>query len=50
MVQDQKSELATVKEDIQLIRDALTSHVAKEDVIYEIFKRVMTPASPSPGR
>jgi hypothetical protein len=41
MVQDQKSELATVKEDIQLIRDALTSHVAKEDVIYEIFKRVM---------
>ena len=41
MVQDQRSELATVKEDIQLIRDALTSHVAKEDVIYEIFKRVM---------
>ena len=41
MVQDQKSELATVKEDIQLIRDALTSHVAKEDVIYEIFKWVM---------
>ena len=41
MVQDQKSELATVKEDIQLIRDALTSHVAKEDMIYEIFKRVM---------
>ena len=41
MVQDQTSELATVKEDIQLIRDALTSHVAKEDVIYEIFKRVM---------
>jgi hypothetical protein len=41
MVQDQKSELATVKEDIQLIRDALTSHVAKEDVVYEIFKRVM---------
>ena len=41
MVHDQRSELATVKEDIQLIRDALTSHVAKEDVIYEIFKRVM---------
>ena len=41
MVQDQRSELATVKEDIQQIRDALTSHVAKEDVIYEIFKRVM---------
>ncbi|MBK8211727.1 MAG: hypothetical protein IPK78_19015 [Rhodospirillales bacterium] len=41
MVQDQRTELATVKEDIQLIRDALTSHVAKEDVIYEIFKRVM---------
>ena len=40
-VHDQRSELATVKEDIQLIRDALTSHVAKEDVIYEIFKRVM---------
>ena len=30
-----------VKDDIQSIRDALTSHVAKEDVIYEIFKRVM---------
>jgi hypothetical protein len=41
MVHDQRSELAIVKEDIQLIRDALTSHVAKEDVIYEIFKRVM---------
>jgi hypothetical protein len=41
MVHDQRSELATVKEDIQLIRDALTGHVAKEDVIYEIFKRVM---------
>ena len=31
MVNDQKSELATVKDDIQLIRDALTSHVAKEE-------------------
>ena len=41
MVQDQKSELAIVKEDIQQIRDALTGHVAKEDVIYEIVKRVM---------
>ena len=41
MVNDQKSEFATVKDDIQLIRDALTSHVAKEDVVYEIFKRVM---------
>ena len=41
MVQDQKGELASVKGDIQLIRDALTSHVAKEDVIYEIFKRMM---------
>ena len=41
MVNDQKSELATVKDDIQSIRDALTSHVAKEDVVYEIFKRVM---------
>ena len=41
MVQDQGAELATVKEDIQLIRDALTGHVAKEDVVYEIFKRVM---------
>ena len=41
MVHDQRSELATVREDIQLIRDALTGHVAKEDVIYEIFKRVM---------
>ena len=41
MVQDQKSELAIVKEDIQQIRDALTGHVAKEDVIYEIVKQVM---------
>ena len=41
MVHDQRCELATVKADIQLIRDALTGHVAKEDVIYEIFKRVM---------
>jgi hypothetical protein len=41
MAQDQRTELATVKEDIQQIRDALTGHVAKEDVIYEIFKRVM---------
>jgi hypothetical protein len=41
MVQEQKAELAIVKSDIQLIRDALTSHVAKEDVLYEIFKRMM---------
>ena len=41
MVYDQRSELAAVKADVQLIRDALTGHVAKEDVIYEIFKRVM---------
>jgi iron-sulfur cluster repair protein YtfE (RIC family) len=41
MVNDQKSELATVKDDIQSIRETLTSHVAKEDVIYEIFKRLM---------
>ena len=39
MVQDQKSD-AIVKE-VQQIRDALTGHVAKEDVIYEIVKRVM---------
>ena len=31
MVNDQKTELATVKDDIQSIRDALTSHVAKEE-------------------
>jgi hypothetical protein len=41
VVNDQKRELATGKDDIQLIRDALTGHVAKEDVVYEIFKRVM---------
>ncbi len=41
MVHDQRSELATVKADIQLIRDTLTGHVAKEDVVYEVFKRVM---------
>jgi hypothetical protein len=33
MVNDQKTELVTVKDDIQSIRDALTSHVAKEEVI-----------------
>ena len=48
-MQDQKSELATVKNDIQQIRDALTRHVTKENLIYEIFKRVMNPASPSPA-
>jgi hypothetical protein len=31
MVQDQRTELATVKEDIQQIRDAVTGHVAKEE-------------------
>jgi len=41
MVADHKNELSVVKGDIQTIRDALTGHVAKEDVIYEIFKRVM---------
>jgi hypothetical protein len=41
MVQEQKAELTIVKNDIQVIRDALTSHVAKEDAVYEIFKRVM---------
>jgi hypothetical protein len=41
MVNDQKTELVAVKDDIQSIRDALTSHVAKEDVICEIFKGVM---------
>ena len=41
MVSDQRTELASVKKDIQLIRDALTGHVDKEDVVYEIFKRVM---------
>jgi hypothetical protein len=38
---DQRTELTIVKNDIQVIRDALTSHVVKEDVIYEIFKRMM---------
>src|SRR5512132_1244698 len=38
---EQKAELKSVRDDVQLIRDALTGHVAKEDVIYEIFKRVM---------
>jgi hypothetical protein len=41
MVLDQKSELSAVKAEIQLIRDALTGHVAKEDVVYEVFKRVL---------
>ncbi|MBK8909037.1 MAG: hypothetical protein IPM60_14420 [Rhodospirillales bacterium] len=41
MVHDQRAELASLKADVQTIRDAVTSHVAKEDVIYEIFKRVM---------
>jgi hypothetical protein len=41
MVLDQRTELSIVKGDIWLIRNALTSHVAKEDVVDEIFKRVM---------
>ena len=41
MVSEQRVELATVKHEIQMIRDSLNSHLAKEDVIYEIFKRVM---------
>ena len=49
MVNDQKSELVAVKDDIQRIRDALTSHVAKEDVVYEIFKRVINTGVPSPA-
>jgi hypothetical protein len=32
MVNDQKSELATVKDDIQSIRETLTSHVANETI------------------
>jgi hypothetical protein len=49
MVNDQKTELATVKDDIQSIRDTLTSHVSKEDVVYEIFKRVMNTGVSIPG-
>lgn len=41
MVHEQKSELCVVKTDIQVIRETLTGHVANEDVIYEISKRVM---------
>jgi hypothetical protein len=41
MVADHKRELETVKADIQTIRDTLTGHVAKEDVVYEIFRRVL---------
>ncbi len=41
MVHDQRSELVAVKADIQGIRDTLTGHVAREDVLHEIFKRVM---------
>jgi hypothetical protein len=41
MVSENRVELHTVKTEIQLIRDSLNSHLAKEDVIYEIFKRVM---------
>jgi hypothetical protein len=41
MVNDQKTGLVMVKDDIQSIRDALTSHVAKKNMVYEIFKRVM---------
>ncbi len=41
MVSDHKSELASVKADVLAIREAVTGHIAKEDVIYEIFKRVL---------
>jgi hypothetical protein len=51
MVQEQKAELSIVKDDIQRICDALTSHVAKEDIICEILKQVMrTPVLPPPAR
>jgi type III secretory pathway lipoprotein EscJ len=42
LVFDQKTEVAVVKENVQRMREALTSHLAKEDVILEIFRRVMS--------
>lgn len=41
MVLDHMSELATVKADIQLIRNALAGYVVKENAIYELFMWVM---------
>jgi hypothetical protein len=40
----------SVKEDVQQIWDAFTGDVAKEDVVYEIFKQVMNIGVTSPGR
>ena len=45
MVQDQRTELATVKEGHPADPRALTSHVGKEDVIYEILKQVLYTAA-----
>jgi hypothetical protein len=32
---------AGIRNEVETIRSTVTSHVAKEDLIYEIFKRVM---------
>jgi hypothetical protein len=41
MVAEHRIELKQIRADVETIRSTVVSHVAKEDVIYEIFKRVM---------
>ncbi len=41
MVQEHRSELATVKANLRVLRAALADHIAQEEVICEIFKQVM---------
>ena len=33
--------MKTVRGDVQVIRDTVAAHVAKEDVIFEVFKRAL---------
>jgi hypothetical protein len=41
MVAEHRLELKTINAAVQTIRDQITAHVAKEDVMFEMFKRVM---------
>jgi hypothetical protein len=41
MVAEHRLELKTINAAVQTIRDQITAHVAKEDVMFEVFKRVM---------
>jgi hypothetical protein len=50
MVAEHRIELKQIRNEVETIRSTVTSHVAKEDLLFEIFKRTLNTASPSPGR